>query len=332
MQIRGRTKLGKWFVACSAIIALLIPAHSIAQTQRYPTKPVRIIVPLAPAGTTDLVARIVAQKLSEAFGQPVIVDNRTGAGTTIGSALVARAQPDGYTLLYHGISLATTVPLYSKLSYDPVRDFAPVAQVGQSFYVVAVHPSVPVHSLNDLIAMTRAKPKQVSYASAGLGTITHLTVELFQAHAKIQMLHVPFKGGAPAIVALVGGQVQAIFNPIAEILPHVRAGGRVRTLAVTAPKRAPDLPEVPTLAEAGFPGATVQTFSGLFAPAGTPRAIIERLNTEVNNLLKLAEIQERFQHNGLVPLGGTSAALGDALKFEIARWTKVVKDAGITIE
>jgi tripartite-type tricarboxylate transporter receptor subunit TctC len=332
MPIPNALTVARSAAACTVAMALAVPAAALAQTQRYPVKPIRIIVPLAPAGTTDLVARIVAQKLSEAFGQPVIVDNRTGGGTTIGSALVARAQPDGYTLLYHGISLATTVPLYSKLSYDPARDFAPVAQVGQSFYVVAVHPSVPVQTIHDLIAMARAKPKQVSYASAGLGTITHLTVELFQANAKIQMLHVPFKGGAPAIVALVGGQVQAIFNPIAEILPHVRTGGRVRTLAVTAPKRAPDLPDVPTLAESGFPGATVQTFSGLFAPAGTPRVIIDRLNTEVNSLLKLAEIQERFQYNGLVPLGGTPVALGDALKFEIARWSKVVKDAGITID
>ncbi len=320
-------------VHCAAVaFALSFIAAAVHAQHKYPTRPIRVVVPLPPAGSTDIVARIVAQKLSEAFGQPVIVDNRPGAGTTIGSALVARAVPDGYTLLFTSVSLATTVPLYRDLPYDPVKDFSPIGPVGQSFYVLAVHPSVHVNSVQELVALAKAKPGQVSYASAGAGTITHLTVELFLANAKIDMLHVPFKGGAPALVALVGGQVQAIFNPIAEILPQVRAGGKVRTLAVTSPKRVPELPDVPTLAESGLPGCTVTTWSGLYVPAGTPRAIVDQLNAEINRMVQQPEVRERFLSLGLVPIGGTPAALGDYLKAEIARWTKVVKEAGIKVE
>lgn len=331
--IRGSARAQSMKAALVLIAAVAAaPIDAMAQAARYPARPIRIVVPLAPAGTTDIVARLVAQRFSEGLGQPVIVDNRPGGGTTIGSALVARAAPDGYTLLLASVSLATTVPLYPKLPYDPIKDFAPVAAVGQSFYVLAVHPSVPVNSVQELIALAKAKPKQVSYASAGAGTITHLTVEQFLANAKIDMLHVPFKGGAPALVALVGAQVQAIFNPIAEILPQVRAGGKVRTLAVTAPQRVPELPEVPALAELGLPGCTVTTWSGIYAPAGTPSAIIERLNAEMNRMAQSAEVQERFRSVGLGVVGGTPAALGEYLSSEIARWTKVVKDAGIRID
>jgi tripartite-type tricarboxylate transporter receptor subunit TctC len=315
-------------------LALTGPAAAMAGTQAagFPTKPVRLIVPLAPAGSTDIVARMVGQKFNDAWGQPVIVDNRPGGGTTIGSALVARAQPDGYTLLFASVSLATSVPLYSNLPYDPVKDFAPIGTVGQSFYVLAVHPSVPVHSMQELVKLARAKPGQVSYASAGTGTITHLTVELFISQVRIDVLHVPFKGGAPALVALLGGQVQMIFNPIAEILPHVKAGGKVRTLAVTSPTRSPDLPDVPTLAESGLPGFAVTPRSAIYAPAGTPRVIVDQLNAELNRMLQQADIRERLRHNGLVPLGSTPAELGEYLKSEIARWTKVVKEAGIKPE
>jgi len=326
------TSIGRAWFAAGLAVAVAWPAVAAEQPTRYPTKPIRLIVPLPPAGSTDIVARIVAQKFNEAWGQPVIVDNRPGGGTTIGSALVARAQPDGYTLLFASISLATTVPLYRSMPYDPVRDFAPIGPVGQSFYVLAVHPSVPVHSMQELVALAKAKPGQVSYASAGTGTITHLTVELFISHVKIDVLHVPFKGGAPALLALISGQVQMIFNPIAEILPHVKAGGKVRTLAVTSPKRAPDLPNVPTLAESGLPDFSVTPRSGIYAPAGTPRATVDRLNAELNRMLQQADVRERLQNNGLVPVGGTPAELGDYLKSEIARWTKVVKEAGIKPE
>ena len=319
-------------LAVAAAIAGIWPAAVAAQAARYPAKPIRIVVPLAPAGTTDIVARLVAQKFNEALGQPVIVDNRPGAGTTIGSALVARAVPDGYTLLFTSASLATSVSLYRSLPYDPVRDLAPVGPVGQSFYVLAVHPSLPVRSVKDFIALAKAKPRQVSYSSAGTGTITHLTVELFSAHAKVDMLHVPYKGGAPALTAFLSGEVTAIFNPIAEILPHVRAGGKVRTLGVTSPKRVPELPTTPTIAEAGLPGYEVTTWSGIYVPTGTPQPIVDQLNAEINRMVQQADVRERLQSIGLQPVGGTPAALGDYLKSEIARWTKVVKAAGIKPE
>ena len=320
-------------VHCATVaFALSLTVAAAHAQQKFPSRPIRVIVPLPPAGTTDIAARIVTQKLGEALGQPVIIDNRPGAGTTLGSALVARATPDGHTLLFASISLATTVPMYRKLPYDPVKDFAPIAPIGQSLYVLAVHPSVPVKSVQEFIALAKSKPGQVSYASAGTGTITHLTVELFISQVKIDMLHVPFKGGAPALAALVSGQVQAIFNPIAEILPQVRAGGKVRTLAVTSPKRAPDIPDVPTLAESGLPGFAVTPWSGIYAPAGTPPAIVNRLNTEINRMMQQPETRERILSTGLVPVGGTPAELGNYLKSEIARWTKVVKEAGIKPE
>src|SRR6185503_16848292 len=245
-----------WLTAGLAI-ALTGPAMAATKTAGYPTKPIRLIVPLAPAGSTDIVARLVAQKFNEAWGQPVIVDNRPGAGTTLGSELVARAAPDGYTMLLTSSSLATSVSLYRKMSFDPVKDLSPIGPVGQSFYVLAVHPSFPTTSVREFIALAKAKPGQILYASAGTGTITHLTVELFMAHAKISMINVPFKGGAPALVGFLSGQVQAIFSPIAEILPHVRAGGKVRTLAVTNSKRVPELPDVPTFTESELPGYEV---------------------------------------------------------------------------
>ena len=323
---------GRAWIAAMLTAAAVAPALAAEPATRYPVKPIRLVVALAPAGSTDIVARLVAQKYNEAWGQPVIVDNRPGAGTTIGNAVVARAAPDGYTLLFGSISLATSVPLYKTLPYDPLKDFAGIGPVGQSFYVLAVHPSLPVNSVQELIAMARAKPKQLSYASAGTGTITHFTVERFMSQAKVDMLHVPFKGGAPALTAFIGGQVQVIFNPIAEILPQIRAGGKVRTLAVTAPKRSPDLPNVPTLAETVLPGFSVTPKSGIYAPAGTPRAVVDQLNAELNRMLSQADMRERLQSNGLIPVGGTPAELNEYLRSEIVRWSKVARDAGVKPE
>ena len=320
----------------AAVMLMTATAH--AQTaskgagQGYPTRPIRLIVPLPAAGSTDILARIVAQKLNEALGQPVIIDNRPGAGTTLGNALVARAAPDGYTLLFASASLGTSAALHRTLPYDPVKELAPVGPVGQSFYVMVVHPSVPANSVQEFIALAKAKPKQILYASAGMGTITHLAVELFMANAQIKMQDVPFKGGAPALVAFLSGEAPVIFSPIAEILPHLRSSSKVRTLAVTSPKRVPELPDTPTLAETGLPGASVITWTGIYAPAGTPRGVIQQINTEVNRMVKQPDTRERIMSNGLVPIGGTPEALGDYLKSEIARWTKVVKEAGIKVE
>ncbi len=319
-------------IAAVVVITVACPALAAAQAPRYPTRPVRMIVPLPPGGSTDIVARIVAQKYSEAFGKTVIIDNRPGAGTSLGSELVARATPDGYTLLFASASIATNVPLYPKLPFHPVRDYTPIGTVGQSFYVLIVQPSLGIHSVQELIAMAKAKPKYVQYASAGQGTITHMAVELFMMNAQIKMQDVPFKGGAPALLAFLSGQMPVIFSPIAESLPYLRAGTKVRPLAVTAAKRVPDLPEVPTLSEAGVPDSVVMSRTAILAPLGTPRDVVNILNTELNRLLQQADTRERLNSHGLVPVGGPPADLTEYLTSEIARWTKVVKVTGIKVE
>ena len=329
--------------SCRTVIAPLLsmvlltlatswPAPTTAQAARYPTRPIRMIVPLPPGGSTDILARIVAQKYSDALGKTVIIDNRPGAGTSLGNELVARATPDGYTLLFASASIATNVPLYPKLPFHPVRDYTPIGTVGQSFYVLIVQPSLGIHSVQELIAMAKAKPKYVQYASAGQGTITHMAVELFMMNAQIKMQDVPFKGGAPALLAFLSGQMPVIFSPIAESLPYLRAGTKVRPLAVTAAKRVPDLPEVPTLSEAGVPDSVVMSRTAILAPLGTPRDVVNILNTELNRLLQQADTRERLNSHGLVPVGGPPADLTEYLTSEIARWTKVVKVTGIKVE
>jgi tripartite-type tricarboxylate transporter receptor subunit TctC len=310
----------------------LFPALAAAQAARYPSRPVRMIVPLSPGGSTDIIARIVAQKYSEALGKTFIIDNRPGAGTSLGNELVARAAPDGYTLLFASGSIATNVPLYPKLPFHPVKDFAPVGTVGQSFFVLIVQPSLGINTVQELITMAKAKPKQLQYASAGQGTITHMTVELFMMNAGIKMQDVPFKGGAPALLAFLSGQMPVIFSPIAESLPYLRVGTKVRPLAVTANKRVPDLPDVPTLTEAGVPDSVVMSRTGILAPLGTPQDSVKVLNTELNRLLQAADTRERLNSHGLVPVGGTPEDLGNYLKSEIERWTKVVKTVGIRVE
>jgi len=319
-------------IAAVMVITVACPALAYAQAPRYPTRPVRMIVPLPPGGSTDIVARIVAQKYSEGLGKTVIIDNRPGAGTSLGSELAARAAPDGYTLLFASGSLATNVPLYPKLPFHPIRDFLPIGTVGQSFYVLLVQPSLGANSVQELITMAKAKPNYIQYASAGQGTITHMAVELFMMNAQIKMQDVPFKGGAPALLAFLSGQMPVIFSPIAECLPHLRAGAKVRPLAVTAAKRVPDLPDVSTLAETGVPDSVVMSRTGILAPAGTPRDIVNLLNTELNRLLQQTDVRDRLNGYGLVPVGGTPEDLGNHLKSEIARWTKVVKVAGIRVE
>jgi tripartite-type tricarboxylate transporter receptor subunit TctC len=267
-------------MAVAALIAASTVTGMACAQERYPAKPVRLIVPLAPGGSTDIVARLVAQKLGDGLRQTVLVDNRPGAGTSLGSNLVAKASPDGYTLLFTSVSLATNAVLYPKLPFDTLKDFAPIGTVGQSFYVLIVQPSLGVRTVPELIALAKSKPGQIQYASAGPGTITHLTVELFSMNAGIKMQDVPFKGGAPALIAFLGGQMPVIFSPIAECLPHLRSGAKVRPLAVTAAKRMPDLPDVPTLAEVGVPNSEVEGRSAMYAPARTPRQIVAQLNPQ----------------------------------------------------
>lgn len=320
------------WVAAAAAIAVISPPAAAAQAPAFPTKPVRLINPFAPGGPVDIVGRAVAQELSKGWGQPVIVDNRPGAGTTLGAGLVARATPDGYTLLVTSVSTAVAVSVYRNLPFDAARDFAPVAILAQTPLVFGIHPSVPAKSVQEFISLAKAKPGQVSYGSAGQGTITHLAGELFKSLAKMDALvHVPYKGGAPSVAAAAAGEVQAVFDQSVAVMPQARAG-KLRAIAVTSGKRVEFAPELPTFAESGVPGFEVIVWNAIFAPGGTPRGIVDLVNTDINRVLKQPEVRERFVSLGLLPVGGTAAEFSVYFKNEIARWAKVSKEAGVKIE
>ena len=313
-------------LAVSAFI--LVPAATAsAQSGDYPNRPVRMINPYAPGGAVDVKARTFSQKLNEAIGQSVDVDNRPGAGTNIGTEMVVRAAADGYTILLTSAVIATNVSLY-KLSFDPVRDLAPVSQPLQSPFVVMINPSVPAKNMQEFLALARSRGNELTLGSAGAGTTTHLMFELLKAMGKFNMVHVPYKGGAPALNAVIGGEVQMSILPVTIVMPQAKAG-RVRALAVTSAKRVEQLPELPTVAESGIPGYDPIGWYAVFAPAGTPRAVIMRLNTEINRILQQADVKERFIASGMFPTIGPPEALRDHLKSEISRWSAVIKSTGI---
>ncbi len=299
-----------------------------AIAQDYPTRPIKIVVPQSAGGGADILARTVAQKLSEAWGQSVVVDNRPGAAGIIGTELVAKAPPDGYTLVMGAISThAINRALYKTLPYDPVKDFAPVALVASAPLLVVVHPSVPVNSMRELIALAKAKPGQLFFASAGSGNSTHLAGELFKSMANVDLVHVPYKGATPAESDLIGGQVAVMFTSILSGLPHVKAG-KMKALAVTSARRSSIAPDLPTVAESALPGYDVDPWYGLFAPASTPRAIVDKLNREVARILTLPDVKQRFAALGAEPGSGTPQQFGAFVDAEIAKWSKVVADSG----
>ena len=306
-------------------------ASFTAYAQTYPTKPVRIVNPFTPGGGVDAVARPIAQQLNEAWGQPVIIDNRPGAGTTVGTELVARATPDGYTLLLTNGSIGTIPGLYKKLSFDPLKDLAPIVLPITAPYVLAVHPSVKATTTQELIALAKASPGKMTYGSVGQGSLAHLTMELFKSQAKFDMLHVPYKGGAPSLAALMGGEIHAIFSAISSVIPLARSG-KMRSLAVSSVKRVELAPELPSIAEAGFPGFEAVSWYPIFAPAGTPRAIIQKVNADVNRILQKPDNRERFLKLGMIPYGGTPEALGDYFRADVKRWTRVIADLGVKPE
>ncbi len=311
-----------------AVSMLALSAAAIAQD--YPNRPIRLVNPYAPGGSTDLVVRTLGQKLTEAWGQPVVIENRPGAASNIGNELVAKAAPDGYTLLNTTSSVAINVSLYTKQGYDPVKDLAPVITLTQAPNVLAVHPSLPVKSVKELIELARAKPGQLSYGSSGSGATNHLAMELFKSMAKVNLVHVPYKGGGPAMTDLIGGQIQALFNPAGSLMPHHKSG-KLRVLAVGTSQRVPEL-GLPTVAEAGLPGFESSVWFALFVPAATPKAIIAKLNGEVNRILKDKRVIELFTSAGLAPVGGTPEELATLLNSEIRRWAKVVKDSGARVD
>ena len=311
-------------------IALLLGATG-AMAQQYPARPVRIIVPQSPGASTDITARLVAQGLNESFRQPVIVDNRPGSSGIAGTELVARAAPDGYTLMVVASSFSITPALGRKLPYDSIRDFTTVTQLSKFPNMLAAHPSAPVKTLQDVIALAKAKPGQLSYASAGLATGTHMTAELLKYMTGIDLLHVPYKGGGPAMIAAMGGQTQLIIGTTVGLLPHVRAG-KLKAIALTSTKRSAAAPDIPTFAESGVPGYEHEPWNGMFGPAGLPKPVLAKVNAEVARILHSPEVKKVFERDGADVVGSTPEQFGAVLKAEIAKWTKVAKAAGIRPE
>jgi tripartite-type tricarboxylate transporter receptor subunit TctC len=317
-----------------AITAVLLSATYAVDVdaQTYPTKPLRMVVPFPPGGTTDILGRVAAQKLSEALGQQVIVDNRPGAGGNIGTELVAKSPPDGYTLLTDpGSTLTINPSLFARLPFDPLKDFAPVTILAAVPNLLVVHPSLPVRSVKDLIALARAKPGQLNYASSGAGQSTHLAMELFKSMARVNMIHVAYKGSSPAITDLLGGHVLLMFDNMPSALPHAKAG-KLRGIAVSTAKRSPVTPDVPTVAESGLPGFEVSVWFAVLAPAATPREIVERLNGILVKALQSPDVRERLSSQGAEPIGDTPADFTAVMKRDLVKWAKVVKDANIKLD
>jgi tripartite-type tricarboxylate transporter receptor subunit TctC len=299
---------------------------------KWPSKPITYIVPFPPGGTTDILARLVAQKLGPALGTSIVIENKPGAGGNIGSDYVAKAAPDGYTILGGTISShSINATLYPNLPYDPLKSFAQVTLIGTNANVLIVGANSPIKSVQDIISISKSKPGSLSFASAGNGTSQHLSAELFKTTAKIDMVHIPYKGSAPAIQDIMGGQVPLMFDTTVVAAPFIESG-RVRALAVTSGKRLPSLPNVPTMAEAGVAGYEVVAWQGIFAPAGTPPAIVERLYTEISAILKLPDVQERLAKLGVEPSGMPPKQFAAFQAAEIAKWAKVVKEAKVRVD
>lgn len=313
--------------AALSMLATFSP-WSLAQTAApYPAKPIRIIVPFAPGGGTDLTARLVGQRLSERFGQSVIIDNRPGAGTMLGTELALKSAPDGYTLMIASASHAINPTLYRKVNYDPIRDFAPITLAISFPFVIAMHPAIPVRSVKELIAHARANPGRISYASSGTGATNHLAGELFKSMAGVDIVHVPYKGSSEARIGVMGGQLEMMFDAITTMTPNIRAG-RVRALGTTGKSRSRVLQDVPTVAEAGAPGYEATIWLGIMAPAGTTRAVIDRLNAEITKIVLRPEVKQAWNEQGAEPMTMSIGEFEKYLNEDIAKWTKVVKASG----
>ncbi len=314
-------------LVAGAVLAFVLPA----QAQIYPARPVRLVVPFSPGGAADVPGRILTQKLSEALGHQIVVDNRPGAGSTIGAEQVAKAPPDGYTLLTISNTHFVSAALYKKLAYDPLNDYAPVTQVTSAPNVIVVHPSLPAKSIKELIALAKAKPGKIDYASSGNGSTQHLTGALFCKMAGIDMTHIPYRGSGPVTADLISGQVTVGFPGIAGMLPHINSG-KLRALAVTSAKRSPELPDLPTVAEAGLKGYDVTAWFGVAGPKGMPREIVLKLHSELLRVLKNPEVQKLLLNAGQeVAWQETPEQFGEMLKVESAKWARMVKESGAQV-
>ena len=312
--------------------ALALCAAAAAHAQGYPSKPVKLIVPFPPGGGTDFYARTIQHRLAEQLGQPLVIENRVGAGGMIGAEAVVKSPADGYTLLLGNIALlAMNVGVYSKMPYDPARDLTPILRTVAVDYVMVVHPSVPARTVAEFAAYAIANPGKMSYGSAGSGSVPHLSTELLKARAGIDVVHVPFKGGGPMVTDLLGGQIQMVIGDQANLMPHVKAG-KLRALAVGTLTRSSSYPDLPTIAESGLPGFEAPAWNGVLAPARTPQAVIAKLHAELVKDLRLPDVRERIAALGFEPAGSTPQEFGDFVRSELAKWAKVAKESGARAE
>ena len=308
-----------------------LPGVALAQAPAWPTKPVKIVVPFAPGGNTDSIARIMAERLTQSLGQSVLVENKVGAGGGIAAEFVAKATPDGYTLLMAAMPVMAILPAISKTSYDPVRDFVPISNVGSNPFVMGVHKSVPANNVQELVALVRKNPGKYNYASGGSGSVSHLSAALFVNRAQIDMTHVSYKGGAPAVTDLLAGNVQMYFGNFSELVPHM-AGGNIRLIGVSSEKRSSQLPQVATIAESGFAGFRTVTWNGLMAPVGTPATVVQRIADAVKETLAAEGMTARLQQIGVDAIGSTPREFGDTLRADIAIWSEAAKAAKLKME
>jgi tripartite-type tricarboxylate transporter receptor subunit TctC len=311
-------------------VLLGLLAASGLHAQQYPVKPVRLIVPFAPGGTTDIIARLLGGKLAAELGQQMIVDNRGGAGSMIGTEAAAKSPPDGYTMILNNIGLAINETLYPKRPYEALRDLAPVSLVGITPNVFVVHPSVPAKSVKEFVTFAKARPGELTYASGGVGSSSHLAAELFQILSGVKVIHVPYKGAGPGLIDVASGQVHFMINSMPAVMTHVKSG-RLRALAVSSAKRSQAVPDLPTIAESGVPGYDFSTWYGLLVPAGTPKAVVARLNEAVQKALQDADLREKLAQQGVEPDAGAPEKFGEIIRSDIAKWRKIIRDANITV-
>jgi tripartite-type tricarboxylate transporter receptor subunit TctC len=320
-----------FFAAFCALVlcAQLLPVQ--AQQAAWPQKPIRIVVPFAPGGNTDSIARVIAERFTQSLGQAVVVDNKVGAGGAIAAEFVAKAPPDGYTLMMAAMPVMAVLPVISKTNFDPLKDFVPISNVGSNPFVMGVHKSVPANSVSEFVAFMRKNPGKFNYASGGSGSVSHLSAALFVKRADLNMTHISYKGGAPAVTDLLGGNVQMYFGNFSELYPHV-SGGNIRIIGVSSDKRAAQLPQVATIAESGFPGFKTVTWNGLMAPAGTPATVVTRLAEAVKEALASEGTHTKFQQMGVDAIGSTPKEFADTLRADIAIWSEAAKAANLKME
>lgn len=332
-----RGKRGPFAFSLSVVAVSLLATSQLcaaanpAELETYPTKPIRMVVPYSPGGGTDILARLIGAKLSESWKQPVVIDNRPGGGTVIGTELVARAPADGHTILIGTGTHTVNATLYPKLPFDPIRDFEPVTLLAVAPNVMVVHPSLPVKTAKEFISFAKARPKQINYASSGNGGTGHLAMEMLKQMARIDVVHVPYKGGGPALNAVLSGEVSALINNMIATVPQIRAG-RVRALGVTTGKRSATLPDVPSLAESGLPGFEASGWFGVFVPAGTSAQIVNRLANELGRIMKLPDVEQNLVRQGAEAIGNPPKEFAGFVRSETARWRKVLKAANITAD